>query len=246
MATFESYKEIITELKQLSEGIESGNLSESDLQRFADLSQKLYERAVILNFKAMETKVFENKPQSKIEVATPPAEEPKEEPRLAPKTPKEEPTILFDFSTPEEEKAEEPVVTEPAPSPVEEVEIIDEQPPTVETIIEQRVTQVSSDEVQSFYQRFTKVHSDSLNDQLSNSKIESLKTAFGLNDKMRIIGELFNGDSDAFSETITHLDQLSSGETARKQLSEIAVTRGWDAEHELVEELVKTVNRKFD
>jgi Ca2+-binding EF-hand superfamily protein len=122
----------------------------------------------------------------------------------------------------------------------------EEVTPKTETIIEQQVTTISNDQVQSFYQRFTRVYSDSLNDQLSNAKIESLKGAFGLNDRMRIIAELFNGDNEAFAEMISDLDQLNSGEIARKKLSEIAFSRQWDAEDKLVEEFVKTVNRKFD
>lgn len=240
MATFESYKEIITELQQLSVGIESGQLNEADLQRFVDLSQKLYERSVILNFKAMESKVFEGKNKPEIVAEEPIIETPNIEPKKTSEEPKEAPSILFDFSTEQEETKED--------STVEKVteEVVEEEKSTTETIIEHSVTTISNDEVQSFYQRFTKVHNDSLNDQFSNAKIESLKNAFGLNDKMRIISELFNGDSDAFSTTISELDNLNSGETARKKLSEIAVSRQWDVEDELVEEFVKIIDRKFD
>jgi predicted CopG family antitoxin len=57
---------------------------------------------------------------------------------------------------------------------------------------------------------------------------------------------LFNGDNTAFSSIIAELDQFSAGEAARKRLSEVAVSRKWNPEDELVEEFIKTINRKFD
>jgi len=246
MATFESYEKIIIELKQLSDGIAAGQLNESDLQRFVDLSQKLYERAVILNFKAMEAKVFEAKNTREVAPEMPSAETitpPEVAKPIADKINKEEPSILFDFSTEPDDEVEEITeeLTEVAPIAAGE-----EDNPATETIREEQNTVVNDDAVSVFYQRFSKVHRDSLNDQLSNAKIESLHTAFGLNDKMRIISELFHGESEAFSVTIAHLDQLSSGETARKELSSIAAARQWDVENDMVEEFVKLVNRKFD
>lgn len=244
MATFESYKEIIAELQRLGAGIESGKLNEEDLRRFVDLSQQLYERSIILNYKALEATVFGEKSTAAIVPEATPVETPKVEIKPRTETPKEEPSILFDFSTSEIEE-EEIEAIQHTPETIE-VAMDEDVTPKTETIIEQQVTTISNDQVQSFYQRFTKVHNDSLNDQLSNAKIESLKGAFGLNDRMRIIAELFNGDSESFSEIISDLDQLNSGEIARKKLSEIAVSRHWDAEDKLVEEFVKTVNRKFD
>lgn len=243
MASFKSYKDIITEIKQLSEGIDSGNLNQEDLARFVDLSQKLYERAVILNYKAMEAEVFKMQAIEKEE----PVEELLSSPGVIPETPSKpevEPTILFDFSSePEEEIAA--AVTEETPALDEEVAIENasttekEQPSTIAVTI-------SNEDVNVFYKKFTKSHQDSLNDQFSNSRIEHLQSAFGLNDKMRIISELFDGDNTAFSAIIAELDELSAGELARKRLSEVAVSRKWNPEDELVEEFIKTINRRFD
>jgi hypothetical protein len=245
MATFESYKEIIAELQRLAAGIESGKLNEEDLRRFVDLSKQLYDRSIILNYKAIE-EVYKEKRTAAIVKEETPVETPKVEIKPRTETPKEEPSILFDFSTSEiEEEEEEIEAIQHTPETIE-VAMDEDVTPKTETIIGQQVTTISNDQVQSFYQRFTRVYSDSLNDRLSNAKIDSLKSAFGLNDRMRIIAELFNGDNDAFAEMIADLDQLNSGEIARKKLSETAFKRQWDAEDKLVEEFVKTVNRKFD
>ena len=243
MATFKSYKKIIAELQRLGAGIESGKLNEEDLRRFVDLSKQLYDRSIILNYKAIE-EVYKEKRTAAIVKEETPMETPKVEIKPRTETPKEESSILFDFSTDEIEE-EEIEAIQRTPETIE-VAMDEDVTPKTETIIEQQVTTISNDQVQSFYQRFTRVYSDSLNDRLSNAKIDSLKSAFGLNDRMRIIAELFNGDNDAFAEMISDLDQLDSGEIARKKLSEIAFDRQWDAEDKLVEEFVKTVNRKFD
>lgn len=245
MATFESYKEIIAELQRLGAGIESGKLNEEDLRRFVDLSKQLYERSIILNYKAIEEKVYKEKRTAAIIKEETPVETPKVEIKPRTETPKEEPSILFDFSTSEMEEEEEIEAIRHTPETIE-VAMDEDVTPKTETIIEQQVTTISNDQVQSFYQRFTRVYSDSLNDRLSNAKIDSLKSAFGLNDRMRIIAELFNGDNEAFAVMIADLDQLNSGDIARKKLSETAFLRQWDAEDKLVEEFVKTVNRKFD
>lgn len=246
MATFESYKEIIAELQRLGAGIESGKLNEEDLRRFVDLSQQLYERSIILNYKAIEEKVYKEKRTAAIIKEETPVETPKVEIKPRTETPKEEPSFLFDFSTSEIEEEEiEIEAIQHTPETIE-VAMDEDVTPKTETIIEQQVTTISNDQVQSFYQRFTRVYSDSLNDRLSNAKIDSLKSAFGLNDRMRIIAELFNGDNEAFAVMISDLDQLNSGDIARKKLSETAFLRQWDAEDKLVEEFVKTVNRKFD
>jgi predicted CopG family antitoxin len=243
MASFKSYKDIITEIKQLSEGIDSGSLNQDDLARFVDLSQKLYERAVILNYKAVESEVFKMPVIEKEK----PDEEPLQSPAVIPETPSKpevEPTILFDFSSELEEEITAEV-TEETPMFDEEVGTEDDSTAEKDQPSSIAVT-ISNDDVNVFYEKFTKSHEDSLNDQFSNSRIEHLQSAFGLNDKMRIISELFDGDNTAFSDIIAELDQLSSGELARKRLSEVAVSRKWNPEDELVEEFIKTINRKFD
>lgn len=243
MASFKSYKDIITEIKQLSEGIDSGSLNQDDLARFVDLSQKLYERAVILNYKAVESEVFKMPVIEKEK----PDEEPLPSPAVIPETPSKpevEPTILFDFSSELEEEITAEV-TEETPMFDEEVATEDDSTAEKDQPSSIAVT-ISNDDVNVFYEKFTKSHEDSLNDQFSNSRIEHLQSAFGLNDKMRIISELFDGDNTAFSDIIAELDQLSAGELARKRLSEVAVSRKWNPEDELVEEFIKTINRKFD
>ena len=80
---------------------------------------------------------------------------------------------------------------------------------------------------------------------MSASKIDTLKSAFGLNEKMQVINDLFNGNSDFFNKAIEILDTQSTPEMARQKLSEIAVSNEWDLEQEIVEEFVRKVERRY-
>jgi hypothetical protein len=80
---------------------------------------------------------------------------------------------------------------------------------------------------------------------MSASKIDTLKGVFGLNEKMQVINDLFNGNSDFFNKAIEILDTQSTPEMARQKLSEIAVSNEWDLEQEIVEEFVRKVERRY-
>lgn len=254
MASFKSYKEIIESLKEIGKAIDSGNLSEEELSAFVSLSKKLYDRAVILNYKAMEEQVFEGKGKTS-------AKDQKEDPNTVKK--EEEKTaseeFAFDFSGPIDEKQE----TETKQDESKEKETIEEEH-ALETIAsdnveviedesekEVSITQTQSveikagDEVYSFYERFTKVRNDSLMDKLSAQKVQTLKGAFGLNDKLQIINELFDGDSTKFEKAIETLDKQESDEKARLKLSEIAAQHQWEPDHLLVEDFAKMVERRY-
>lgn len=51
--------------------------------------------------------------------------------------------------------------------------------------------------------------SNNLEYKISNSPVESIKTAIGINDRYLYIRELFDGNADNFTKTITELDQLN-------------------------------------
>jgi hypothetical protein len=269
MGNFQGYKALIAALNELSDQLEQGNTTESDLQRFVDLSRELYERSVILNYKAIEKEVYLKK-----EAADPAPND--DQP--AQKTPdlenvqkpndteqpvfdfssddanKEEDDFSFDFANDKEIKLEtatdelkDEQIDNAEEERIEESEVIEEKhlgPKT--TITTERKTEISSDEkVISFYEKFTQVHDESLLAILGSQKIDSLKGAFGFNDRLQIINELFHGNSDEFNAAIEKLDNLSSDEEARVKLSEIAAHHQWEADHRLVEDFAKMVDRRY-
>ncbi|MCC5924085.1 MAG: hypothetical protein JJT77_09880, partial [Crocinitomicaceae bacterium] len=201
MSTFKSHQEIVKELKHFSDKLASGELSLKELEAYQYLIRTLYERVIVLEYKAKE-KYTKEKPVT----PTAPALDTQNRTEKATsnediKTTKEpsEPSILFDFSTPLDEQ--QPVATEKlepkvsfTKQDVNEANIEDNTPIKTEKTTES----ISPDQMSNFFDQFLIFNDDSLLGKLGASKIDSLKGAFGLNDRLQIINELFEGNSEAF------------------------------------------------
>jgi hypothetical protein len=256
MAEFEPYESLVTQLNELTHKLTAGKLNDAEMDRFVEVSRSLYERALIMRYKAMEAQVFGAEKltdQEDFENEVP--QEATEEQVQEPTNVEEDETktgfdsgILFDFSNDievslDEEKLQgEPLIidTEIETPEVEEVET--DSPVSHSTT---QTVHADGTKVTSFYRRFEAVHNDVIANKLSNPKIDSIRSAFGLNDRLQIISELFSGDSETFSKTVEELDSTDSSQLALRKLSEIAVQYRWDAENKLVEEFVRVVDRKF-
>lgn len=262
MSGYHTHQEITSRLKALSDQLSQGNLSEEELKEFETLSRRIYERAIVLNYKAKEAHVYSKSVSKEIVEEENSSSEENEEsnsdriekPAVSEKAPVESGEIAFDFSSSESD--EEPAVSV---SQTKQEEIIQEEesseqkdqvqeqkPAATEDAPETpKEVVVPEEKVNSFFERLTKVHDDSLMSKLGASKLDTLKGAIGLNDKMQFISELFNGNADLFNETIDKLDTQESNEKARHYLSEIAVKQSWDAEDPLVEEFVRILDRRY-
>lgn len=86
---------------------------------------------------------------------------------------------------------------------------------------------------------------NSLAARLMAVRLESLKGAFGFNERLQIIQELFNGSNDAFMQAIEHIDTLSSKLEARMLVSRYAHQFEWDKDSNLALEFVQKVERRF-
>ncbi len=95
---------------------------------------------------------------------------------------------------------------------------------------------------------FVKEEIMDLADKLSMMKINDIAQSIGINSRLVMINELFNGDSNLFNDTIKKLNGCSSFEEAKSILiNEIALPLNWEKEDKLKEaqQLVKLVMRKF-
>lgn len=260
MSAYNTHQEIVKRLGELSNKLSSGELSETELKEFETLSRDLYERAVVLHYKAKESKVYSKNGNTKKEE---PAQAIKKE-EVAENPPKKTEDskppskqennlteeIAFDFSgdddepvIPKREEQKKPV-SETDNTKTSTVQKEEAEEKTVKTE-EQTTQKINDPKINSFFERFTEVHDDSLMSKLGSSKINSLKGAIGLNDKLQFISELFAGNSELFNKAIDILDEQENNEKARYQLSEIAAEQGWDAESPLVEEFVKIIDRRY-
>lgn len=262
MSNFQSYKTITDRLKSLGDKLSQNKLSAEELDEFESLSRQLFERVLILNYKAKEAKVHGRETVEQESIVSEEPENPvKEENKTQLKEEEAETDtgeIQFDFSSDMGDVAD---VKEQLESVSEETDTVaspeHEKEETKESVDKEAFKENSEisevtindnfddEKEQSFYERFQKVHNESIGDRLGTSKLTTLKNAIGLNDKMQFISELFNGDNDAFNKSIDALDEQPSNEDARKTLSQIASKHTWDEESPLVEEFARLIERRY-
>jgi hypothetical protein len=81
-----------------------------------------------------------------------------------------------------------------------------------------------------------------LSSKLQSKPIREISTSMGLNDRFKLINELFNGDKDSYQKTISILDNASNFNEAFNYISS---SYDWDMEDEAVQLLLDLVRRKF-
>lgn len=246
MENLESYKKRLKAIEELANRIENGELAIDELGKLETLTRELYERSVILKYKAFENKV------------NPIAEGPlnledeidyvEETVEYETEIEKDEPTIdfsIFDAPTEEEEKEEASVVKE-------EVVIEKVMEEKVVAPVTEKTPEVPKVEVKSipaangisFWEQLN-IKDNSLSTQFEGAKLDTLIGAFGLNEKLRYINDLFDGSSESFSEAVKILDTQSNLEQAKMKSSELAVKHAWNAEEESVVDFLIMVNRRY-
>lgn len=76
---------------------------------------------------------------------------------------------------------------------------------------------------------FTEKSANDLADKYQLQKVVTIEGAMGINERMLVINELFGGDHNAFTKTVSHIDALSDFDSARQYLCEGAATEyKWD------------------
>lgn len=242
MDNLQLYKQQIKELEKLVNKLDNGELEIEELVQLETLTRELHEKSIILKYKAFEEKTSVS---AQIESKTPEVVQEEIE--------EDSPAIdfsIFEKEDSEPEKEEIIIAEKPIPEPEPEIE----SEPVVETeeteeIIEKTPEvnsdqEVSNDSGSSFMDRFSE-KDNSLNTQFGDAKIDSLIGAFGLNQKLRYINELFDGSSDMFSEAIKLLDAQSSMDDAKPKVEELAAQNSWDPEDESVIEFMIILNRRY-
>lgn len=85
----------------------------------------------------------------------------------------------------------------------------------------------------------------SLVDKLSNTRIENLKSAIGINDKFYFINELFSGNSQAYEDVIYTLNNFKRFDEAMQYTSTLKHKYEWSIETEAYQKLTHFLERKF-
>ena len=81
-----------------------------------------------------------------------------------------------------------------------------------------------------------------LSSKLQSKPIRDIGTSLGLNDRFKLINELFNGDKDTYQQTVKILDSATNFNEA---FNYINTSYDWDMEDDSVQMLLELVRRKF-
>lgn len=254
MSTFESLHAISTRLKEITAQIGNSKLSKHELEEFEVLARALYERAVILHYKAKEEKVFKTVengkkviPESKTNIVH--SEMPKHEKAIDKKN---EPIsksssgmIAFDFTGGFDTSAQEGKSPEAKQS---HDTLLSKEMPTSKatTIAENRERDVTQQpEFNQYFSFFTSLKNSALKDRMSTVKITSLKTSIGLNDKLLFIDKLYQGNADNYSREIVFLDHCNDMNDAINKLSNVASKNNWNTELKVINLFAQFVVRRY-
>lgn len=246
MENLDGYKQRLQELTALIEKLAKGDLSIQELSDLERITRELHERSIILRYTALRDHVIgTEEPQAESEIE----EEVEEEELVA-----EEPESSIDFSIFDDEEEAAPEtedISEQEPE-VEEEPIVDEEPEMEEEqeieVAEPQVLQEEQPKQSaasgSFFDRLD-IPDNSVASRFSGGKLESLIGAFGLNERLRYINDLFDGSSELFSDAIKVLDSQQNLDSAKLKIAELARDHAWDPEEEVVVEFVTYINRRY-
>jgi hypothetical protein len=230
MEKFKSIPELIQSLNQLATRINKGTVGLEEFDVTLRDARELYERLVILRYKAIEdrnlmgaplqTEIPSNgnvenegdKPTPKQISLIDSIEEIKRETVVEPIA---EPKTLFtpEESIKEEDKIPAPVIPEVLPS--------SRAPKEVE-------------------------QKESVAEKMSHTPIKDIAAAISLNRKFQFIKELFNDNADAYKAAVERLNAFSDGTEAMNCLNiELAKKYGWDSEDPLVVAFTELVERRY-
>ena len=123
-----------------------------------------------------------------------------------------------------------------------EAEVEEETQP--EPIPEPEPTPTPAASSGSFLDHFSQ-QDNSVAGRFSARPLDSLIGAFGLNERLRFINDLFDGSSEKFSDAIKALDSQSDLDSAREKAAGYAEENEWDPEEEVVAEFMNYLNRRY-
>jgi hypothetical protein len=280
MAAFDTKEDLLVTIQVLFDNLNTGNLSESDMETLVTSTRELYERALILRYKAYEHKVYGEAPvvveapifheehivvEPVIEVIdTPVVEEPTQT------VADEQPSFDMSFSLFDQLEESNDVAADS--HAMNEQELIQNNPVVEQVVVEQSVIEekkieaVAEEPVATMVENTAPAFSEpvveapkgpkdvfdrmldqdnSLGAKLMATRLESLNGAFGLNEKLQMIHELFDGSSELFYQAIQIFDTLPDFTQAKVVLTNYKQEFSWDLESNLVVEFVQKVARRY-
>lgn len=244
-------KSIAAQIVHLSEKLEKGELRAEEIEEMTEFSRQLYERLVVLQYKAYEATVKAQdahqeevgaeasaneatEPDQAYEAETPVAEAIAEPEQVVEETEPEQVKLEPEQSQEDLEDLSERFSFrfEPEETPSNQISLID----SIEEIkkMEKSINEAFSDQPASLAQR------------LNKKPVANLKTAITINQKFKFISDLFNNDADAFAKAIDRINACASYIEADEFIHNGLTTRfEWEMKSPTVKEMMDLVERRF-
>ncbi len=255
---FKRLNEIVKELSHKIAQLHDGQLSKTDLENMTEESRELYERLVVLRFKAFQEEVDTEQTVIQDEIPAPVAapvevQNVQDEPQVI------EP-ISFRIDTTEkienstqvslidaiEEVIKESVVTESAPIAHPEQQPVSS---TVENITKEGTSlneKMKQAVKENFYEKLAKTieQKETFNNKMEQSSIPDLKRAISLNQRFQFSKELFKGNNQDYEVAIEKLN-TTTREEAMKQLESLRSKYDWSSTSAIASDFVDLVERRY-
>ena len=267
MDGLKNYREKIKNIEKLVDKMENGELSIHELVELETLTRDLHERSIILKYKAFEEVGLQRQETGKeidptedyTEEVTEAVEEVMEEAEEisemdfsmfdAPAATEDKPKAKHQVNLTQSDDIEEEIVK---PEPVVEKKpepVVEKKPePVIEKKSEPEVKPepivVVEEKGSSFLDRLT-ILDNSISGQLAGRKIDTLSGAFGINERLQYINQLFDGSGEAFSDAVKVLDTQSNLDAASDKVEEMAFQNSWNPEEEVVLEFLAIIKRRY-
>lgn len=245
MEKFKSIPELIQSLNQLAMRIDKGSVGLEEFEATLKDARALYERLVILRYKAIEDRNLMGLGKAPPAVAK--VNEPSESQIEKPLAPRQISLIdsIEEIAREQNDHGpDEPESTASTARPDEATPKPQQTPvppPEAPLPPEPKAKEVHSDVIPR-----SDEHAETLADKLSYSRIDDLTVAIGLNQKFQFINELFNGDAEAYKSTINKLNKLENAGEARKLVqTELMQTYQWDEEDQVTSTFLGLVERRY-
>ena len=226
---YNSIPSLIDKIKVHTGNLENGKLPYDSLEEMLDNARELYDRLVVLRYKAYEEMVKEeSEPESVVVKKEEKIVEEEVLPSVKPLS------MRFKMSPPVSEVIEEK----------ETAKIIEPQEPKVNKPVP---SQKEINQQPTVNDRLSKRYDEeSLVKKLQKAPINDLKSAIGINQKFLFIQDLFNGDVDAYGRAITKLNEFNNFKEASHFLrNELASEYKWSTENQAVSAILELVERRY-
>ena len=256
---FKRLQELARELQNKLEALSGGKLSATELENMTEHSRELYERLVVLRFKAFADEVSDSNPVSEEVVAkeeivaAPPITFKIDEPRIdvAPnqvslidaieEVTKEEKVEVVVNEEKVEEKVQEKVeetIAEAEPEPAQIREVRELQPPKSTQVVAGGYPESLNDQLV----RGMGVK-ETLADRLEHNPIPDLKKAITLNQRFQFSRELFKGNNQEYEVAVEKLNSIDRDD-AMRHLDSLKNKYAWNNESSIASDFINLVERR--